>query len=250
LLSLTASINPLIICPAQAAQAIISRTEDSKNIFPRNFQHKITVMLETGISGEILRKYKPLTFEKNPVEIRAVYSGRLVSFKNVKSALLALAAIQPTHPHVCLTIVGDGPQRNSLQTLTTRLGLQSRVNFMGSVSQFDAIQVLQKSHIFFFPSLREGGTWSLIEAMAVGLPVICMDTTGMHVITDESCALRIPPTSPEDTVNRMAEALVKLADSAELRRSLGENGRRRIEQNFLWSQKGEFVAALMSELQI
>ena len=133
--------------------------------------------------------------------------------------------------------------------LAKKLDLQEQIRFLGAVSQRRVIQELQNSQIFLFPSLREAGSWALIEAMSVGLPVICLDTSGMHVITDDSCAIRISPTTPDEVVNNMAEAVIKLVESTQLRKRMGENARTRIREHFLWSQKGVFMESLLKELK-
>ena len=248
LLIRTASINPMIMWPARAARAIIARTEESKRVFPGKYQHKTIVILETGMSSDILQNYESHCSNELTDYVELVYVGRLVPIKNVEASIRALKLVHDTHHNVRLTIVGDGPLMTPLTNLAKKYGVHNHIRFVGSVSQREAIQILQQSHVFLFPSLKEGGTWSLMEAMAVSLPVICMDTSGMHIITDDTCAFRISPTTPIDTIQKIAEAIVQLADSIVLRRTMGENGHRRILEHFLWSKKGVFMAEMLTHL--
>lgn len=246
--------NPLFMGPCRKASAIIARTVDSKAVFPAKYQFKTSVMLETGMTREDLQRY-PLTAKNDESaddasrEIELIYVGRLVPLKNIETAIHALAIIGHNHRNFRLALVGDGPLKDRLTALAKKLNLQEQIRFLGAVSQQRVIQQLQKSQIFLFPSLKEGGSWALIEAMSVGLPVICLDTSGMHVITDDSCAIRIPPTTPNEVVNRMAEAIIKLGESSPLRKRMGENAKTRIRENFLWSQKGLFMESLLKELK-
>jgi len=246
--------NPLLIGPCRKADAIIARTLDSKAVFPAKYQLKISVMLETGVTEEDLQLYQLTTQPDESAndtnqKIELIYVGRLVPSKNIETAIRALAIVRHTHPNVRLTLVGDGPLKDRLMALAERLDAQKWIRFLGVVSQQRVIQQLKNSQIFLFPSLKEGGSWALIEAMSVGLPVICLDTSGMHVITDDSCAIRIPPTTPDEVVNSMAEAVIKLVESTQLRKRMGENARIRIHENFLWLQKGVFMESLLERLK-
>jgi glycosyltransferase involved in cell wall biosynthesis len=244
-----APLNPLFMGPARAARAIVVRTEDSGSVFPESIQAKIRVMLETGMSEAQLLQYQDLG--RTPrTTVNFIYTGRLVAIKNVEMAINAFALACSASNHLHLTIVGEGPSKQDLMTLAKRRGVFDRIRFTGAISQHEVIAELQQSDIFVFPSLKEGGTWSLMEAMAVGLPVICIDTTGMHVITDGNCASRIPPTDTEKMTFEMAEAMIRLAVSAPLRHQMGDLGRRRLKTEFLWSHKGQFMAELLDELAI
>ncbi|HEY6872886.1 MAG TPA: glycosyltransferase [Geobacteraceae bacterium] len=243
-----AALNPLFASPARAARAIIARTDDSKAAFPLKYRHKVRVMLETGMSEDVLQRYQASVTRSSDTNLHLVYVGRLVAIKNVATAIRAFASLPNGYAHLCLTIVGDGPLLDELKELAQQLGVIDRVCFVGTVSQEEAIRTLRLSHICLFPSLKEGGTWSLMEAMAVGLPVICLDTSGMHIITDESCAIRIPVTTPAEATLKMSEAIKLLADSPALRKKMGDSGRLRISEFFSWSSKGLFIQELLAEL--
>lgn len=109
--------------------------------------------------------------------------------------------------------------------------------------------MLEQSDIFLFPSLREGGSWSLMEAMAIGLPVICLNWSGMAISTDDSCAIRLPVTNPEQMPKDIADAIMRLVENPDLRRKMGDAGRERIRQVFNWDAKGEFMENLFEELE-
>ena len=245
----SSAFNPLIVGPAKKAHAIIARTEDSQKVIPKKYQHKVKVMLETGMSDEVLNKFIPPADLPPTAQIEIIYTGRLVAFKNVAAAIHALALVIQRCNNVRLTIVGDGPQRKSLSQLTNKVGIFDNVRFVGTATQAEVIEKLQQSDIFIYPSLREAGTWALMEAMAVGLPVICLDTSGMHVITDDDCAIRIKPSTPEKTIEKMSEAILLLAGSAKLRQEMGRCGRCRIAEHFTWPSKGFFMQELLVELE-
>ena len=84
--------------------------------------------------------------------------------------------------------------------------------------------------------------------MAIGLPVICLNWAGMAMTTDDTCAIRLPVTSPEQMPKDMAKAIMTLIDNPELRKRMGEAGRQRIKTVFNWEEKGRFIETLLEEL--
>lgn len=244
----TIRLNPLVIEPIRRAQLILARTADTARLIPLQCAHKVQIVLETAISEDFLNR----PFKQQPSSLdsplRLVFTGRLVAFKNLPCALKALAKALASGVNAKLSIVGDGPERKWLETLVVSLGITEAVNFVGVLSQEQVIEELLRSDIYFYPSLREGGVWSLMEAMSVGLPVICVNTSGMGIITDENSAIRVEPISQEHLVAGFAEALTLLANSPERRKLLGENGRRRIETFFRWNHKGDFMRDLLGKL--
>lgn len=244
-----AMFNPLFRLPAQAARSIIARTEDSARVFSSRYISKVSVVLETGMSEDQMRACNPISGGRTAFEFKLIYTGRLVASKNVAMGLRAFALARSAGYPLHLTIIGDGPLSAGLAGLAESLGVLKQVDFLGTVQQHNVISLLQESDAFLFPSLKEGGTWSLIEAMAVGLPIICINSTGMKVITNDACAFRIQPDKPELMEQRMADAIIALAEAPELRKRMAIHARKRIEENFLWQQKGNFIRDLFAKLE-
>ena len=73
-------------------------------------------------------------------------------------------------------------------------GWKDCVKIYDELPRQKVLELVEHSDIFLFPSLREGGSWSLMEAMAISLPVICLNWAGMAVTTDDLCAIRLPVT--------------------------------------------------------
>lgn len=116
-----------------------------------------------------------------------IYAGRLIEHKNVDVLLHAVARIKRTRPNVQCFIIGDGPERTNLESLSLKLGLISNVRFFGFLpSHLDVYAYMKSSSVFVLPSTREGFGISVIEANACGLPVITIDhptNAAKHLIT-------------------------------------------------------------------
>lgn len=244
-------LNPLFMAPLRRACAVLARTEDTARLIPAPHDRKVKVVLETSVSEDLLEQpvSPQVAAGADGRRLRVMYSGRLVALKNVSAAMHAVARARSSGADVYLTMVGSGPERQRLEQLARDLGIQTSVEFLGNVTQAQVMDELRRSDAYLFPSLKEGGVWSLMEAMSVGLPVVCVRTSGMTVITDEESAIRVAPISQEHMIAGFAEALVKLAASPERRREIGDSARRRIEQHFRWEHKGDFLRSLFDELE-
>jgi rhamnosyl/mannosyltransferase len=131
-----------------------------------------------------------------------------------------------------LILVGDGPLGGELRRQVAARGLESRVVFAGSVSNEDLPAYYHASDVFVLPSVAESETYGLvqIEAMASGVPVVSTNLpTGVPWVNQDGVTgLVVPPRDPA----ALAHALSALARDASLRRTLGDNGRRRAELVF------------------
>ncbi len=249
-------VNPMARHCMRRASAILVRTMDTAVLIPDCWKDKCSVILETAVAEEVLKELDPTRRGGDAADhppgtgpTTAIYTGRLIGLKNVPVALFAVAESVRCGRDIRLVIVGDGPERQRLEALARTLEIAARVEFRGKRPLPEVLQALRDADIYLFPSLKEGGVWSLMEAMAAGLPVICMETSGMAVITSDECAIRIPPMALPEVRQAMAEALVALCDDPGRRRAMGEAGRQRILDMFRWSEKGEFIEALLARIE-
>lgn len=152
--------------------------------------------------------------------------GRLVAVKNYPLLLQAFARL-PAVLGCELVLVGDGPERGALSKLATELGIADRVEFAGH--RDDVAQLLRAMDIFVLPSLSEGMSNTLLEALAAGLPVVASDVGGnREIVESERSGLLFR----SGDVAHAAAQLLRLAESAGLRRSLGQEGAARVRKEF------------------
>ncbi len=241
----TLPFNPLIAPVLTRAEKLLVRTSDTLDILPASTRSKAHCILETGVHNDVFMRLGPSKERASESDPILLYTGRLVGFKNVEMLLHAAVLARAKGTSFRIRLIGDGRERDKLEKLSTKLGISELVDFVGEVSHERVLAELQNASIYVFPSLREAGTWSLMEAMCAGLPVICLDTSAMSIITDEECAIRITPTSREAIIKGFAEAIGSLCASPALRDSLGRAGQNRMREAFLWNRKGDDVARLI-----
>jgi sugar transferase (PEP-CTERM/EpsH1 system associated) len=157
----------------------------------------------------------------------AVLVARLSPEKDVETLLRATALVLRTWPDFRLNIVGDGVSRRKLEELAAQLELGDHVCFFGEVQGIP--DLLSQAAMFVLPSLTEGISLTLLEAMAGGLPVVATAVGGNpEVVKDGETGLLVEPRSPKP----LAEAISRLHTHPELARQMGAAGRRRAEECF------------------
>jgi glycosyltransferase involved in cell wall biosynthesis len=121
---------------------------------------------------------------------RAVFAGRLMAWKGVHLALAVLQ--QPEMATWSLDIYGRGPASRSLQRRIDRFGLGDRVVLHGHRPRAEVRRAMEGADVFFYPSMREAAGWVVAEALAVGCPVVCLDTGGPPVLLEGTGAAVTP----------------------------------------------------------
>lgn len=157
--------------------------------------------------------------------------GRLEPVKNTLhliEAFIALADRAPAlKPRLRLAVVGDGSLRGPILERLAASGLQSQVWLPGA--RDDIPQVLRALDVFVLPSLNEGISNTILEAMASGLPVVATRVGGNPELVEADKSGFLPA---GNDVGELAEALLRYAESTELRVLHGRRGRARVESHF------------------
>lgn len=163
--------------------------------------------------------------------------GRLVPVKGFDLLVRAMPAIVRAEPATRLVLVGDGPERRSLETLAARLGIAEQVTFTGASSEVSTY--LAAADLLVAPSRNEGQGRVLVEAMSLGLTVVGTRVGGIpSVLRDGECGVLVPPESPEE----LARAVVTLLRDGDLRRSYGAEAVRQSERFSLKVMESELLA--------
>ncbi len=167
--------------------------------------------------------------------------ARLSREKGLHYLLEAFAFVVDRYTGARLVLAGEGPERRRLQRLAARLGLGERVQFLGEVPHEQVPQVLQGLDVFVMPSTYEGFGVAALEAEAVEVPVVASSIHGIpDVVVDGETGLLVPPRNRQ----ALAEALLRLAGDADLRRRLGRAGRAFVAEHYSWEQNTAQMEAL------
>jgi sugar transferase (PEP-CTERM/EpsH1 system associated) len=165
--------------------------------------------------------------EKGP----AVLVARLSPEKDVATLIHAMKHVsqllRAQHPALDLEIVGDGATRPQLESLSQSLGLGSTIRFLGERNDIPGL--LGNASMFVLPSLTEGISLTLLEAMARGLPVVATEVGGNpEVVENGKTGFLVPAQDPQ----ALAQAMSRIHRDPKLGREMGICGRSRVEAKF------------------
>lgn len=154
-------------------------------------------------------------------------TGRLTDQKGQDLLFEACALLKQKGYQFKLLMAGDGELENKLKLLAKKLNLVQEIIFLGF--QKNVYEALYQSDIFAFSSLWEGTASSILEAQAIALPVVCFDISSMpEMVSHENNGLLAKAKDSES----FAQQLERLINSPELRRELGESGRKNVQEKF------------------
>jgi glycosyltransferase involved in cell wall biosynthesis len=239
----------LLVCNREAADAVPGPLKSKVQLFPVNGisaedRKILSGMNGYGSAGASPGQTRPGFSEKG---FQVLSAGKLLSLKGYALAIRAFAPFAQRHPDAQFTIVGDGPERARLEALVRELDLEKQVHLAPWAPRHDLLVMMQHCDTFLFPSLRDGGGAVVVEAMAAGRPVICMDLAGPGMHITEDCGIKIPPRSPADTVSLMTTALERLYQDRDLCLRMGQAGRVRAELVYSWDHLGEQLLKIYEE---
>jgi glycosyltransferase involved in cell wall biosynthesis len=213
------------------------------------FDERKTVLLTNGVDTGAFARTADSDRERVRAELGlagrtvVVCVGRLVPGKGHRFLIDAMAALVVRRPDAVLLLVGDGPQRRSLEQQVRELGLTDRVRFAGH--RPDVTTLLGLSTLFVLPSFSEGIPIALIEAMAAGRPVVATAVPGnLDVVVDDRFGLLVPAGDSQALVEALSALLADPARAA----AMAARGQARMRASFDIEQSIAATTALYDEV--
>ncbi len=164
-------------------------------------------------------------------------AGRLVGKKGFDQLVRAMPKILASVPNTRLVVLGEGPERFSLERLIDALALNGKILLPGNVAWTEMPNYLAASDVFVVPSVRDvtgnfdGLPTVILEAMAAGKPVVATRIGGISLaVQEEETGILVDEASPE----QLSRVLIRLLRSNEQRTRMGCAGRARIERELNW----------------
>jgi glycosyltransferase involved in cell wall biosynthesis len=225
--------HPRVRQAVRRADGFVSSTSDTRRAFLRVHGKESSVIPDSGPPADAA---PPRKIESGSV-FKIAWSGLHVSRKALPLVLHALRLF-PAGIEWRFDIIGEGPMTKRWQRLAARLGVASHCIWHGWLPRTRAHQVVAEADVFAFLSLHEGMPTVVMEALAVGVPIVCLDICGQGDVVDESCGVKIRAHSVHQVVEDTSEALQALAADPERRSALSRGARQRLRQ-LNWSVKLE-----------
>lgn len=205
---------------------------------------RFETMSETGLE----ELPEPTDRAGRPDPVRALFVGRLIRTKGVRDAIRAMDRLRELP--VVLDVVGEGPDRAACERLATELRLSDRVRFHGWQPRENTAEFYRAADLFCFPSYREPGGNVVFEAMGHGLPLVVCRRGGPGAAVDDSCAVLVDASSPEQLARDVASAVERLVRDPALRLRMGDAARSRVTETAMWERKVDQLDELFDQLKI
>lgn len=167
--------------------------------------------------------------------------GRLSPEKGHLGLLEVMHELRNKGLDFSLTLIGDGPSRFLIEALVDELGLRDRVFFSGFLKEEDTLSAISESDILILPSFMEGLPVVLIEALALGKPVVSSRVAGIpELVEDGKSGILFTPSNSQD----LERAILGILKDGDAWARMGHIGRARVEQEFNVSRIGKRLQAL------
>ncbi|MFL6428315.1 MAG: glycosyltransferase family 4 protein [Acidobacteriaceae bacterium] len=226
---LTAIVNRLLPGKRNAAVLLVANQRTAAAL-PAGYRGRVIELVENGVD---LETWRAASAPHQPTANRFVFMGRLVDWKALPIIFEAMTRV----PRATLEVIGEGGMRQAWQQEAERMGLGSRVHFRGWQSQQECAQALAAATALVLPSLYECGGAVVLEAMAMGRPVIATAWGGPADCLDPETGFLIPPTSRDAMISGFADAMQRLIDDPELAARMGAAAQAKLLAHFTWQMK-------------
>jgi glycosyltransferase involved in cell wall biosynthesis len=172
----------------------------------------------------------PLPWQRRPdwrSSPTAAFVGRLAPEKGLDTLIDAWPAVRSAHPGARLVLIGEGPERSALEARTRARGVNEAIAFPGASS--DPAAALRDADLFVLPSREEGMSIALLEAMALGIPLVASSIPGnRRIVSDFKHGRLAPPDDPEG----LARVIVEHWSNFDRAFHMSRAARSRVEQEF------------------
>ena len=217
--------------------------DDAASVVTISEYNKNYLVDEIGVSNRInvircgidLDKFDPQRKLKTGGRIRMLTVARLVEKKGIEYLLKAIPKVIKEVLDCELTIVGSGPLNDSLHQLVRDLDVGGCVQFRGDVSDSELMRCYEDTDLIILPCIviesgdRDGIPVAMMEAMAMGLPVISTNVSGIPELVEDGVSGMLVPPKDEKAIS---EALIKLLNNENLRVQMGKAGRQIILEKY------------------
>jgi glycosyltransferase involved in cell wall biosynthesis len=230
------------------ADVLLAATDATVKALPAGYRGRVIRLFESGVDLDLWK-----SAESDPgrpdSSVRFVFSGAFVDWKGIQYLIPAFADAVAQEPLCRLDLIGGGVLEPKVKSLIKQYKLEEVTRLCGWISRPEAVRIVRESDVFVMPSLRECGGTAILEAMALGKPIITTNWGGPADYVNASCGVLVDPDSEPAFVHGLAAAMVRLARSPEIRKSLGDGGKLRVRKDHLdWDSKAYRVLSILTEV--
>jgi len=221
-------ITPIIRLIWKKAAFVVANSQGLKNLALANGTKKPIEIIYNGIDTDRFRPEYPMRPKGNFIITPG--ASRITARKGLKYLVKAIFKLSSDYPNLILKIMGEGNEEKNLKNFVKELQIENRVEFLGRISSEKTTAFYQEASIFVLPSLNEGMSNAMLEALACGLPILATDTGGTKELLKERENGFVIKMKDSDSI---AEKIRLLIDDQDLLMDMGRKSRE-IAEKMSW----------------
>lgn len=218
-------LKPLIRLIWKESRAVVSNSQGLKDLaLETNKNQKIDIIF----NGIDINNFCPeKSIQRSDKFIITLGGTRITERKGINYLIEALSALVTKYPNIFLRLVGEGNEKENLISLTKELKLDNFVEFVGLIPREKIAPYYQEARLFVLPSLNEGMSNAMLEALATGLPIVATETGGTsELVEDGANGLIVKMKDSKD----LAEKIEMIIKDEERREKMGQMSRQKAEK--------------------
>jgi glycosyltransferase involved in cell wall biosynthesis len=239
-------IKPLIRSIWKKSFAVVSNSRGLKDLALKTDPEQKIDVIPNGIdTDQFVKPESYKVIKSNEEKFKILCVTRITPRKGIRYLIEAFRELSEKSDDISLRIIGDGDERKELEKLSDSLGVGEKVEFTGLVSHEKLPPYFEQADVFVLPSLNEGMSNSMLEALASGLPLIATDTGGTkELIAEDINGFVVKMEDAHD----LAEKIEKLMNDPDLKKRMGEESRKKAEM-MSWEKVAEGYFNLYKKLK-
>ena len=210
-------LQPNVRQAGKRAKKIFAATQSDLVILNKRFKKKAELIPVAACDQNAVKKQNLI----NDI-VNVLWCGRMVRWKALDLLLRAIGSDEILKQKIKLTVVGDGPLLNEWTELAKNLNIE-KITWKGQVSYFELQKLMNNSDLFAHTSFQEVIAIVVLDAMSVGLPVICNNVYGMSTIINDTCGIRIPMITYEESIKGFQKALTNVVNNKDIIEKMSNN---------------------------
>ncbi len=207
------------------AKGVIANSEGLKGLAQKTAPKQQIEIIYNGVN---IKEFKPVKNKKSSKKLRIICVARLIKRKGINYLLRALGGLK--NKDFTLTLIGDGKEKENLKELAKKLKIEKKVKFLGSIPHQKIVKYYQENELFVFPSLNEGMSNTILEAMACGLPIITTNVGGAKELVKNNGIIVKPRSS-----NQIKKAILEYLNNKDLIK-IHSQASRQIAEKMSWEK--------------
>ncbi|MGJ5674896.1 MAG: glycosyltransferase family 4 protein [Nostochopsis sp.] len=247
------SFDPFLKLTMNRASVILPYTQEAVAGIPYKYRNKIIPVIHIGVNvSELPKTFK---YDKKRIDtergLRIITGGRLVHWKGFDLLVEGFSShLKETgaKSKLIFTSLRQGGE-NSIKDLSKSLGVDEHIEFLGVLpTRDDVFREMQNCDLYALLTWRDGPPTAILEAMLVGLPILCLDIGAIHELVPDAAGFKIPMHSRQQIIKDISSAITRASNDRLALERMGNVGHKYVLEVHDWDKIGDKVQSIYQQV--